>query len=133
MQYFMRQSSGSNSVEFALILTVLLLMIFCMVFFGWYLAIAHSLQQISADTGRYAMVGLTPAERSALVARWIDTDADGYVLIRPEMLTYSEVETDDSLTVTVRYDASYLPTPVLLTEALGLPDKIERSATVLLP
>lgn len=125
--------SGSNAVEFAIVAPVLLLIFFGLTFCGIYLGIAHSLHQISADTSRYAMVGLSPEERSLLVDHWIDQVADDYVLIRPDRLTFSEKEEGGALTVTVNYDASYLPTPPIVGSALGLSGSIRRSASVLLP
>ncbi|MBO0661100.1 pilus assembly protein [Jiella sp. MQZ9-1] len=112
---------------------VFLLLLFAMIFCAWYLGISHSLQQIAADVGRYAMVGLTPQEREALINRRITADAGQYVLIRQQNLKGTGVEKNGALTVTLDYDASYLPTPQLLTEAIGLPSSIQRTATVLLP
>lgn len=132
-RHLAKNTCGSNAVEFALILPVFLVLLFASIAVGWYLGIAHSLEQISADVGRYAMVGLTAEERQALIERRIEADAGSYVLIRPEKLVAAGREDAGSLTVTVRYDASYIPVPLLLADMVGSMSSIERSATVMLP
>jgi Flp pilus assembly pilin Flp len=124
---------GSNAVEFALLAPIVCFLIFGVIYFGLYLGIANSLQQISADTGRYAMVGRDQTERTALVNRWISDTAKNYPLIVPSRLTFKATETGMSLEIKLSYDLSYLPPPAILTQFVGIPSKIERSATVFVP
>jgi Flp pilus assembly protein TadG len=128
-----RNCGGSNAVEFALILPVFLVIFMVMVVSGLHLGIAHSLQQLSADSSRYAMVGLDKTERLSLAGRWIDRASHEYTLIKPEKLTFSTDEAGGALVVRVRYDASYMPTVPFIETALGLSPIIHRSATVMLP
>jgi Flp pilus assembly pilin Flp len=124
---------GSNAVEFALLAPIVCFLLFGLIYFGLYLGIANSLQQISADTGRYAMVGRDQTERTALVNRWIADTAKNYPLIVPSRLTFKATETGMSLEIKLSYDLSYLPPPAILTQFVGIPSKIERSATVFVP
>ena len=130
---FWSDRRGSNAVEFAIIAPVICLMMLVILFYGVYLGIANSLQQISADTGRYAMVGRDQTERTALVNRWIADTAKNYPLIVPSRLTFKATETGMSLEIKLSYDLSYLPPPAILTQFVGIPSKIERSATVFVP
>ncbi|RZI59128.1 MAG: pilus assembly protein [Zymomonas sp.] len=131
---FCRDQRGSNAVEFAIIAPVICLMMLVILFYGVYLGIANSLQQISADTGRYAMVGKNAAERNELVGRWITNTAGNYPLIVPARLTYQTVEDGTTLMVSVSYDITYLPQPpMLLTNIVKPPTTILRSATVFIP
>lgn len=125
---------GSNAVEFAILAPVVCLIFVGILYYGVYLGIANSLQQISADTGRYAMVGRDAAERTALAGRWITDTAKNYPLIVPSRLTFQTSETGSTLVVAVSYDLSYLPgPPSILTDLVAAPTTIERSATVYVP
>ena len=125
---------GSNAVEFAILAPVVCLIFMGILYFGVYLGIANSLQQISADTGRYAMVGRDATERSLLAGRWIADTAKNYPLIVPSRLTYQTSESGSTLVVAVSYDLSYLPgPPSILSDLVPAPTTIERSATVYVP
>ncbi|RFC62573.1 pilus assembly protein [Fulvimarina endophytica] len=125
--------SGAAAVEFALILPVIVLIVFGAAYLGIYLATAHSLQQLSANGSRYALVGLDSVERQALAGDAVRMAARDDPLIRPEQLMIAVTESGDWLTVSVGYDLSNSPLPSLLSNSLGSLGSIERSATVLLP
>jgi Flp pilus assembly protein TadG len=125
---------GSNAVEFAILAPVVCLLVIGILYYGLYLGIANSLQQISADTGRYAMVGRDATERNKLAGRWISDTARNYPLIVPSRLTFQTSETGSTLVVALSYDITYLPTPPpILSDLIAAPTKIERSATVYVP
>ena len=62
---------GSNAVEFALIAPVLMFVVMGIICAALYLAMMNSLAQVAADTARYAMIGLDPAERAKLARAWV--------------------------------------------------------------
>jgi len=125
---------GSNAVEFAILAPIVCLLVIGILYYGLYLGIANSLQQISADTGRYAMVGRDPAERTTLAGRWISDTAKNYPLIVPSRLTFQTSESGSTLVVALSYDITYLPgAPPILSDLIATPTKIERSATVYVP
>lgn len=125
---------GSNAVEFAILAPVVCLIFIGILYYGVYLGIANSLQQISADTGRYAMVGKDAAERNALAGRWISDTAKNYPLIVPSRLTYRTVENGTTMMVALTYDLSYLPgAPTIISDIVATPRTLERTATVFVP
>lgn len=73
---FLRDEKGAVAVEFALVLPVFLVMIFGIICFGQYFAIASSLQQLAAESARQSVMGITIPERQALAASFI-TESGG--------------------------------------------------------
>ncbi|MER0236579.1 TadE/TadG family type IV pilus assembly protein [Fulvimarina sp. MAC8] len=130
---FSRATKGAAGVEFAIILPLFLLILFAVAFFGIYIGLSHSLQAMSADASRYAMVGLDADERRALVDAAIANSSQQYALINRDLLTYEVEEDGHWLTVNVAYDVSGFGLPAIVTEPLGRIDSLQRSATVLLP
>ena len=55
---FIRDESGATAVEFVLVLPILLTMIFGIICFGQYFAIANSLQQLAAEAARSSAMGI---------------------------------------------------------------------------
>ncbi|MEN3794443.1 TadE/TadG family type IV pilus assembly protein [Fulvimarina sp. MAC3] len=127
------QSKGAAGVEFAVILPVFLFIAFAVAFFGVYIGLAHSLQAISADASRYAMVGLDADERRTLVGAAIANSSEQYALINRDLLTYEVKEDGHWFTVNVAYDVSGFGLPAIVTKPLGETESLRRSATVLLP
>ncbi|KAB0681269.1 TadE/TadG family type IV pilus assembly protein [Aureimonas leprariae] len=128
-----RCRAGGGAVEFAMLAPVLLVLLFGILQGGLLLGIAHSVEQLSADAGRYAATGLDADERQMLAARWLARQAPTYPLIRPGLIAARTTEADGALTVTVDYDASYLPRIPILDAVFRLPTAIERSATLMVP
>lgn len=124
---------GSNAVEFALILPVLLVILLGMIYVGIYFSVGHSLAQIAADASRYAMVGLDGEERARLAARWIDDPDRIYGVIDNSRLRVSTSEKAGALKVTLAYDMTHLPTPPIIGAVVAFPSRMERSSTVLVP
>ncbi|WP_010141187.1 TadE/TadG family type IV pilus assembly protein [Oceanicola sp. S124] len=72
LRTFLREDSGATAVEFALILPVLLAMLFGIICFGQYFAIANSLQQLAAEAARHSVTGLAEDERADLAEAYIN-------------------------------------------------------------
>lgn len=109
---FCRSSSASSAVEFALLTPVFLLMLMGMLAYGIYFGAANSIQQLAADAARVSISGLNQTERNTLVKRYLDNNADQYMLIERARLSYTIGDKPADTTqyaVTLRYDASQLP------------------------
>lgn len=130
---FLRAGDGGSALEFALLAPVLCALLLGIVQIGLFLGLAHSLEQISADTGRYAVVGLEAGERRMLADHWVKVEAAGYPLVRQEKIAAATREADGALTVTIAYDASDLPQIPFFGALIGLPRMIQRSATLQIP
>lgn len=108
----MGNERGTAAIEFAILAPVFLLMLTGMMAYAIYFGAAHSIQQLAADAARTAIAGLDETERNALVGRFLDINADGYLLIERERLSYRIGDRPDDPSqyrVTIAYDASDLP------------------------
>lgn len=102
---------GASAVEFAAVCPVLLLFLFAAVYFGLYLSLAHSLQQLSADAARVSIAGLDDAERLALSSTYVAQSADRYFLLNPARVSVEAGPASgvsNAFEVIVRYDAEHL-------------------------
>lgn len=109
---WVRDSSGTSAVEFAILTPVFLLLLTGMLAYGIYFGAAHSLQQLAADAARTAIAGLNETERNSLVRTFLDGNAGDYMLIDRNRLSFTigDKPGDPSqYRVTLRYDASQLP------------------------
>ncbi|EAU41797.1 hypothetical protein FP2506_15229 [Fulvimarina pelagi HTCC2506] len=130
---FRDATAGVAGIEFALVLPLFLFITFAAAFFGIYIGLSHSLQAMSADASRYAMVGHNAEERRLLVGDALRDASQQYALINDDLLTFEIEEDGEWLTVSVAYDVSKSRLPTIVTEPLGRFDSLKRSATVLLP
>lgn len=126
---FGRCRRGANAVEFALVAPILFLLLLGIAYVSVYLSVGHSLAQLAADASRYAMVGLTADERQTLAQQWVNENR--YGLVNPDRLQMAADENDGALRVSLAYDMTYLPAPPIVSAVIDLPDRMERSATVL--
>ncbi|GGE17622.1 hypothetical protein GCM10011390_40950 [Aureimonas endophytica] len=126
-------SRGASAVEFALVVPFLCLILFGIMVVGVFLGLAHSLEQIAADAGRYAVVGLAAEERHRLAEQWVLARADQYPLLAQTRLSASTEEVGNAFTVRVRYDASALPRVPFLDAFFETPKEITRSSTYAVP
>nr|WP_281352144.1 MULTISPECIES: TadE/TadG family type IV pilus assembly protein [Chelativorans] len=127
-----RNCRGSAAVEFALVAPVLVLLFTGMIAYGIYFGAMHSLQQLAADAARASLAGLNDAERTDLVARFLDENASGYAFIDPRKLDVETVSnpTGTQFVVRLRYDAKDLPIWTLFKD-LPLPGKqMSRTSTI---
>ncbi|MDR7222575.1 Flp pilus assembly protein TadG [Aminobacter aminovorans] len=104
-----------------------------MIAYGIYFGALHSVQQMAADAARTAIGGLNEAERKTLAQRYLDLNADGYVLIDKSKLTIDvkdNVNDSEQFVVSLSYDARQLPIWNLLP-MLPMPEQtIKRSSTI---
>lgn len=109
---FRADRCGAALLEFALLTPVFLLMLVGLIAYGLYFGAAHSVQQLAADAARTSVRGLSPAERDALVGRYLSANAGAYPLLDAGQLRYDigdKPGDPDQYLVTLRYDAANLP------------------------
>ena len=127
-----KDRTGTSALEFAIIAPLFFLVLFTLIAYGIYLSVTHSVQQIAADAARTAVAGLNPAERVALVNRYLDASRLDYTFLnrrKMKVLVSDDPNNSDQFTVTISYDSSDLPIWKLFTFALPQ-EKIERYSTV---
>ena len=103
---------ATSAIEFAILAPVFLLMLAGMMAYGIYFGAANSIQQIAADAARTAIAGLDEGERDNLVERYLNLNAEDYLFIERDRLSFSIGDKPDDPSqyrVTIRYDASDLP------------------------
>jgi Flp pilus assembly protein TadG len=101
--------SGAAAVEFAVVAPLIVLVMISILYFGIYISVSHSVQQLAADGARASVAGLGDAERETLTVDYINTEAPKYFLIDGERIEVDVVPgANEALTVTVSYDASPL-------------------------
>jgi Flp pilus assembly protein TadG len=113
---FQHEKSGVTAVEFALVAPVFLIMLLGMMFYGMYFAAAHSVQELAADAARASVAGLDTSERQQIVADYVASSSNNYILLRAaDVVASGEPHAGDPLRfdVTVQVAASNLPTGML--------------------
>jgi Flp pilus assembly protein TadG len=130
---FLHSNSGTSAIEFAIVAPIFILLVYGMIAYGIYFGALHSVQQMAADAARTAIGGLNESERKTLAQRYIDLNADGYVLIDKTKLTVDvkdNVNDSEQFVVSLSYDARQLPIWNLLP-MLPMPEQtIKRSSTI---
>ena len=105
---FIRDEDGAVAVEFVLVLPLLLSMVFGIICFGQYFAIANSLQQLAAEAARYSALGITTAEREALARSFITNANERFSFLGPDKITPSisslSEDVPDAIVVSLAYD-----------------------------
>lgn len=122
---------GASAIEFAIVAPVFLLTLMTLIAFAIYLATAHAVQQIAADSARIAVAGLSEMERTELARAYIRSASLDYPFIDPDALDVAvrDAVEPGQFTVHLAYDAGDLPIWSLFTYAL--PDRqIERFSTI---
>jgi Flp pilus assembly protein TadG len=100
---------ATSAVEFAIIAPVFVTMMFGIIVFGSYLAVAHGLQQLAAEAARASVAGVSDSERNSLAQSYIDGNIGSYPLLTASRLTRDPAVTDPSnsvFSITLRYDLS---------------------------
>ena len=100
---------GAAAVELALAVPLLITVIFGVISYSGYFWIAHELQQLANDSARAAMAGLDAQERQALAATTFADELSGYGNLKAQAATVSLSEQNQTLRLTVKYDASTSP------------------------
>lgn len=133
LRRFGSDASGATAVEFAMLCPLYLFLFMGMTAYGIYFGASHSVQQLSADSARAAVAGVTAAERRTLALDFIQRNGGRYVFIDPDRLTVDVADSTgdaNQFNVTVSYDASDLPIWSLF-DGLSMPGQtILRRSTV---
>jgi len=87
VQTFVLDESGATAVEFALVLPLLLSIVFGLVCFGQYFAIANSLQQLSAEAARASVVEIATEDRRTTATSFISAAGDRFSFLGPDHIT----------------------------------------------
>lgn len=104
---FVQEDDGATAVEFALVLPLLLAIVFGIICFGQYFAIANSLQQLAAEAARHSVLELGATQRAALAESFIDDAGERFTFLGNDKVTRS-VQTFSApvpgIQVTLTYD-----------------------------
>jgi Flp pilus assembly protein TadG len=106
-----RRTEGTTVIEFAIVAPVLMMFIIGCVAYGMYFAVAHNVQQLTAEAARATVAGIDVSERQLLARQTIDNTVGSYALLRSDRLTVNvgAMSADSNFyKVTTRYDASHL-------------------------
>ncbi|HLP70700.1 MAG TPA: TadE/TadG family type IV pilus assembly protein, partial [Rhizobium sp.] len=76
-----RDTGGASAIEFAIVAPIFIMIVLTMIGYGIYLSAAHAVQQLTSDSARSAVAGLTATERSQLARDYISAEAGRYSFI----------------------------------------------------
>jgi len=108
---------------------VFLLMLLGIAAYGGYFWLAHSVQQLANDGARAAIAGLSQTERTSLAQSAVSSEVTSYAAFTPSLMTVTETEQSQSLTVSVSYNAAN--SGFWLWQIVPMPSStIARSATI---
>jgi Flp pilus assembly protein TadG len=125
----LRNRSGAAAIEFAIVGPVFVLMLLGIVSYGGYFWLAHSVQQLANDGARSAVAGLSATERQQLAQATITSEVTSYASLNASLMTVTESEQSQAITVTVNYNAA--DSGFWIASIVPMPSTtIERSATV---
>jgi Flp pilus assembly protein TadG len=97
---------GSAAIEFAVLGPLLTLMLLGVMAYGGCFWISHSIQQLANDAARSTVGGLSIAERQSLAQATLAAEAPTYPNLTTNLVTLSESESGQVITVSIAYDAS---------------------------
>ena len=124
-----RSEKGVALIEFAVIAPVFVMILAGIVAYGGYFWRAHSLQQIANDAARTALPGLTASEREELARDIVMRELEPLAGLPADRAEVSISEANDTLVVTLVYDASN--DAFLQLGLVPLPDRrIRRTAAI---
>ncbi len=106
---FAQREDGAVAVEFALVLPLLLAILFGIVCFGQYFAIANSLQQLAAEAARHSVLELAAAKRVEKANAFIADAQTRFPILRSGKVSHRVALRDISgpgIEVTLTYDLS---------------------------
>lgn len=106
---FTCDEDGAVAVEFALVLPLLLAILFGIICFGQYFAIANSLQQLAAEAARHSVLELTEASRLQRAEAFITGANERFPMLDSGKVSYN-VESYEAagpgIAVSLTYDLS---------------------------
>lgn len=125
-----RCESGASAVEFALVAPILVFLLMGIVAYGGWFWLSVSVQSLATEGARAAIAGLDAAESRELAEKFVEQNAAaGSVLDMDQLRTRVESD-EETIRVTVLYDASKHPLILLAGPLPKPPGVIERVGIV---
>ncbi len=124
-----RDRNGVALIEMALALPVLVLLLFAIVSYGSWIALANVVQQSANEAARAAVAGLTSSERATLAQQTAEATLARSYDIPANRIAVAVADDGSSIAVTVAYDATgnaLLAMPIIPKP----PSKIARTAAM---
>lgn len=106
MRGLLRSSRGAVLIEMALALPVLVLLMFAIVSYGGWLALAHAVQQSANEAARATLAGVSAPERAGIARQAAMVMLARSYAIREDQVAVAVQDDGDTVAVTVAYDAS---------------------------
>ena len=106
-----RAPLGPSFLKIAIVASLLSFVVCAILAHGLYFTVIHHVQQLTVETARATVRGLTPAERLEIAQHTVDTAITTYPLLRRDRITVSLTSAADDPSiyhVTLLYDASYI-------------------------
>ncbi len=103
---WVHNEDGSAAIEFAVLGPLLTMMLLGIIAYGGCFWISHSIQQLANDAARSAVGGLSTAERQSLAQATLASEAPTYSNLTANLVSLSESEAGQTVTVSIAYDAS---------------------------
>jgi len=120
-------------LKVAIVASLLSFVVCAILAHGLYFTVIHHVQQLTHETARATVRGLTPAERLEIAEQTIDTAIVAYPLLRRDRISVNvtAAPNDPSIyQVTLRYDASHIGI-WSLADFVPLPSsQIQHSSTI---
>jgi Flp pilus assembly protein TadG len=101
--------SGNAAIEFAIVAPIMMVFLVGIASYGGYFWMAHSLQQLTNDSARAAVAGLTSSERLSLAQSTFNTEIANYTTLSPALAAVNYQGTDQEFTISVSYNAASTP------------------------
>lgn len=124
-----RDRRGVAAIEFAMVASLLILMMIGIVVYGGWFWMAHSVQSLASEGARAAIAGLDPAERATLARGFVSAQV-GDLGLRADRASVEVESTASVIRVNVVYDASDHPLMALAAIVPAPPPTIRRTAVV---
>lgn len=125
--------SGAAAVEFAIVLSIFMLLALGILAYGIYLGAAHGVSQLAADSARASVAGLNDDERTAIAKDHVARTVTDFLLLKSDNVTVAAAASPNDANqfqVVVSFDASDLPI-WFMSGIVPLPPKtIVRSASI---
>lgn len=120
---------GVALIEMALVLPILVTLLFGIVTYGSWIALAHAVQQSANEGARASLAGLTQAERATLAQDTAVRMLNRSYGVERRNIAVTVQDDGDTLTLAIAYDASR--NPLLSLPMVPLPSTtIERRTAV---
>ena len=121
LRTFAHDESGATAVEFALVLPLLLSIVFGIICFGQFFAIANSLQQLSAEAARASVAEITMVDRVNTASAFIDNADERFSFLGGGNISPTVTSFDDPPAIMISLEYNLAGSAVeLASDFLGL-------------